>query len=82
MTGQREYHLSNALVNNDLVFSMGMNFTELENSHSKYANEFVAYVIFENAFRDITTGNPTPYTVDIHRAANYVANPRIGDSFA
>jgi hypothetical protein len=82
MTGQSEYHLSNAIVNNDLVFSMGMNFDELLSDHSKFANEFVAYMIIENAYRSIDSGDPVTYTMDIHHCANYVANPKVGDSFS
>lgn len=81
MTGQRSYSMSNAIVNNNLVFQMGMDSTELVAEFSKYANEFVAYAIIENAYRSIESGALIPYTLDLHHAANYVANPRVGNSF-
>lgn len=82
MSGQGKYLLSNAIVNNDLVFSMGMNLAELQDQYSKFANEYVAYIIIENAFRSIDNGDSVDFTVDIQHRANYVANPKVGNSFA
>lgn len=80
--GQEPIQLVNAIVNNDLVFSMGMEMDELETNHSKFSNEYVAYAIIENAFRSIDSGASVQYTIDIHHSANYIANPKVGDSFA
>jgi len=55
--GQEPIQLVNAIVNNDLVFQMGMTMDELETNHSKFSNEYVAYAIIENAFRSIDTGS-------------------------
>lgn len=74
--------LVNSIVNNDLVFNLGMEYSELRDNHSKFANEYVGYVIIENAFRSIDTGSSVNYTMDIHHRANYVANPKVGNSFA
>lgn len=61
---------------------MGMNLTELEDQYSKFANEYVAYIIIENAFRSIDNGDSVDFTIDIQHRANYVANPKVGNSFA
>lgn len=74
--------MSNAIVNNNLVFQMGMSSDELSAEFSKFANEYACYTIFENAFRSIDAGGLVKYTLDIEHRCNYVANPRIGDSFA
>lgn len=66
MDGRKEFTISNAIVNNDLVFSMGMNATELSADHSKFSNEYVAYMIIESAYKSIDSGNLVEYTMDVH----------------